>query len=259
MANQNGNGMRIGRLGKMPPKVDDRTLNLADYLTPALPPAPPMKTWTEKVQDWTMLGNDRYGDCVIAASLHMEQNWTAYEGPQEMEPTEQQALNVYSTITGFNPNDPSTDRGTNMLDALNYWRKTGIGNGTILAYAASEPGNVEHIKDIVELFGAAYVGLQLPVSAQKQKVWAVPPGGPVGSGQPSSWGGHCVPMIGYTPTQVMCVTWGQLKSMTWGFFETYCDEAYAVLSSQWADGNRPDPDGFSLDDLKQDLNAVVSH
>ncbi|GHE08493.1 hypothetical protein [Streptomyces alanosinicus] len=255
MAPRNGQPV-VGRLGKAPARVDRRTLNFAQYLHPTLPPAPTAKNWTDKVVDWQMLGNDRYGDCVEAAALHMEQNWSAYEGPVEFEPTEKEALDAYTALTGFQAGDPSTDRGTNMLDALNSWRTDGIGGNQIFAFAACEPGNTEHLRNTIELFGAAYIGLQMPYSAQGQSVWMVPPGGPVGPGQPNSWGGHCVPVVGYTPTQLICVTWGKLQPMTWQFFRTYCDEAYAVLSKQWADTDRPDPDGFTLDLLRQDLAAI---
>ncbi|MFF8916780.1 hypothetical protein ACF08M_26520 [Streptomyces sp. NPDC015032] len=255
MSNRNGHP-GIGRLGKAPAKIDRRTLNFAQYLETTLPPAPIAKSWTDKVQDWEALGNIQYGDCVEAAALHLEQNWSAYEGPAEFEPNEKEALDAYTAIAGFSPSDPSTDQGTNMLQALVYWRNQGIGGNKIFAFAACEPGNTEHIRDAIALFGGAYIGLALPDTAKQQNVWMVPPGGPVGEGAPNSWGGHCVPVIGYTPTQLFCVTWGQLHAMTWQFFQTYCDEAYAVLSGQWTDPSRPDPDGFTLDQLRQDLAAI---
>src|SRR6266568_1905956 len=88
------------RLGKHLPKHDARTFQLATYLTDELPPAPVHQSWTEKVHDWGMLGNDRFGDCVFAGALHMVQDWTAYEST-EFVPTEQQALDAYSAVTGF--------------------------------------------------------------------------------------------------------------------------------------------------------------
>jgi hypothetical protein len=242
------------RLGKQDPKHDPRTFQLATYLTDELPPAPSHRSWTAKVQDWGMLGNDQYGDCVFAGALHMVQDWTAYEST-EFVPTDQQALDAYSAVTGFDPNDPSTDNGANMLDSLNYWRKTGIGEHQIMAFAACEPGNGEHVRDAINLFQAAYVGIGLPITAQRQKVWSVPPQGPVGDGAKYSWGGHCVPIIGYSRRRLVCVTWGGLKYMTWRFFQTYCDEAYAVLSQDWAaDGTAPN--GFDLAELQKDLASL---
>jgi hypothetical protein len=45
--------------------------------------------------------------------------------------------------------------------------------------------------------------------------------------------------------------------MTWGFFRTYVDEAYAVLAPEWATDNALAPNGFSLTQLRADLAAVT--
>lgn len=243
------------RLGKQEPRHDPRTFQLARYLTDELPPAPAHVSWAEKVEQWGMLANDRYGDCVPVGALHLAQNWTAYASTEYV-PTEQEALTAYTAMTGFDPNDPNTDNGTVMLDALNHWRRAGIAGHQIMAYAACEPGNVEHIKDSIHLFAGSYVGMSLPRSAQGQQVWSVPPQGPVGDGRPGSWGGHCVPIIAYSSRRLICVTWGQLKPMTWRFFRTYCDEAYAALSEDWLRADRTAPNGFDLDELKKDLASI---
>jgi hypothetical protein len=109
-----------------------------------------------------------------------------------------------------------------------FWRSRS-GRG----YAALEPGNHAHVKDAVSLFGGCYVGLSLPVSAQTQTVWSVPPVGTTGRGAPGSWGGHAVPILSFDLHGLTCVTWGKLMRMSWGFWNAYGDEAYAVLSSEW--------------------------
>ena len=38
----------------------------------------------------------------------------------------QSVLKDYSAVTGFNPNDPNTDQGTDMQVAASYRRKTGV-------------------------------------------------------------------------------------------------------------------------------------
>ena len=100
-------------------------------------------------------------------------------------------------MTGYKPSDPSTDRGAVELDVLRYWRKTGVGGYKIDAFVALEPKNHLHVQAAVDLFGGSYIGLALPVSAQQQKVWSVPPGGPTGTGAPGSWGGHAVVVEAY--------------------------------------------------------------
>lgn len=49
------------------------------------------------------------------------------------------------------------------------------------------------------------------------------------------------------------VTWGALQVMTWSFWEAYCDEAYAILSADYLNGNEQAPQGFSMQQLQTDL------
>lgn len=253
--------MKIKRsfhLGKKTPKVDPRTLLLANYLRyEVLPPAPTKVDWGAKVKKWDMLANDRVGDCTCAAAGHLILDWTANDAPRPIRPTDRQILAAYSAITGYNPRTGANDNGAYALDVLNYWRKSGIARRKILAYVALEPGNFSHMRDALFLFGGCYLGLNLPASAQDQKVWSVPPGGAVGQAAPGSWGGHAVPVVGYDARGLTAVTWGDTQRMTWGFLQTYCDEAYAILSGDWTGKDRMAPSGVDLVSLRKDLNAVT--
>ena len=60
------------KLGKKPPKLDDKRLYLSKY-TRLLPTAPSSISWTKGVKDWGMLANDTLGDCTIAAVGHAVQ------------------------------------------------------------------------------------------------------------------------------------------------------------------------------------------
>src|SRR5580704_4536794 len=151
----------------------------------------------------------------------------------------------------------ANDNGANEVDVLNYWRQTGIAGDQIGAYVALEPSNHTHVMDSVYIFEGCYIGVQLPISAQAQvqnhQPWSVPPGGPTGDGKPGSWGGHAVPVVAYDARGVTVVTWGALQVMTWTFWETYCDEAYAILSTDFINGKKQAPQGFSLTQLQADL------
>lgn len=244
------------RLGKQAARQDPRTLRLANYLpSTAIAPPPAKEDWEKKVKNWPMMLNDSIGDCTCACAGHMIEEWTTYVGKTDT-PDNDAILAAYEAITGYDPNDPSTDQGAVVLDVLNYWRRTGIGGHQILAYAALEPKNHDQVRDSVVLFGNCYLGVSLPISAQNQRVWSVPPGGPTGQGAPGSWGGHAIPVVAYNQRGLTVVTWGALKRMTWGFFDTYCDEAYAVLSQDWIDQNGLAPNSFDLDALKADLTEI---
>ncbi|MGA2384803.1 MAG: hypothetical protein ABSG61_15390 [Gemmatimonadales bacterium] len=245
------------KLGKQPARYDPRTLQFAKYLIEeALPPPPASEDWAKKVQKWPMMANDRIGDCTCAAAGHMIEQWTTYSGAPVVL-SNRQIVAAYSAITGYDPQDPASDRGAVEIDVLNHWRKTGFSGHEIEGYVALEPGNHVHIEDSVMIFGNCYIGVALPVSAQTQKVWAVPPGGPVGPGAPGSWGGHAVPVVAYDQRGLTVVTWGMVKRMTWGFWDAYCDEAYAVLSGDWISRvNKKAPNQFDLKTLRADLAAL---
>ncbi len=242
------------KLGKLPARHDPRTLHLANYLTNALKP-PARRRWSTKVTNLGMMLNDSLGCCTIAAKGHLVQTWTANAGTQVIVP-DSAILKGYEQACGYVPGDDSTDNGGNMIAVLNYFRQTGIGGHKLFAYVALEPRNKTHIELGVDLLGGCDLGLALPVSAQKQDVWSVPAGGPVGDGAPGSWGGHDVPIIDYGPVGPTCITWGKKKTMTWAFFYTYVDEAYGLLSTDWSDGTRKAPNGFEFAALQADLASI---
>ena len=245
------------KLGKQAARHDPRTLLLASYMTPTLPTPPPSFDLTSKVQAWGMMENDQLGDCTCAAAGHLIMEWTANAGNQMVTPTDQQIVAAYSAITGYNPATGANDNGAAEIDVLNFWRQSGIAGHQIGAYMALEPANHNHIMDSVYIFEGCYIGLQLPVSAQdqtkNQQPWSVPPGGATGDGKPGSWGGHAVPVVAYDSRGVTVVTWGALQTMTWTFWEAYCEEAYAILSNDYLTGKETTPQGFDMQQLQSDL------
>lgn len=240
------------KLGKLPPKEDPRTLQMAAYLRRKLPSAPLRQDWTVGMTSWWgMMLNNQLGDCTIAAAGHLIMEWTANLN-QEIVLADDTILKAYEAVSGYDPASGANDNGAVELDVLKYWRSTGIGGHTIEAFASVDPGNWEHIKWSVFLFGGAYIGLALPLSAQNQQVWDVTNG--PGS-EPGSWGGHAVPVVAYDETGLYCVTWGSVLRMTWQFWSEYCDEAYAILSPDWLSQN-VDPNNVDIVTLRKDLELV---
>lgn len=244
-------------LGKRPPKIDPRTFKLSNYLPPSPPPA---ANWL-KLSKWDMYGNDAVGDCVEACAGHMINIWDSYSVPNAKQPTTKDIIAAYSAVTGYRPGDPNTDQGTVMLDFLKYWRNVGIAGHRIYAFAAIKPGDLKQLQQAVWLFGAAMVGLAMPITAQNQpNGWSVP-GNLTGDAAPGSWGGHCVPVGAYQdsiPARLRnaVITWGSNITMSDFFYETYCDEAYAVLSQEWMLTNGNAASGFNFTQLQADLSAL---
>jgi hypothetical protein len=246
------------KLGKQAVRHDPRTLLLASYATPALPAPPPSLDLTTKIKGaWGMMDNDQIGDCTCAAAGHLMMEWTSNAKPKMFTPSNAQIVAAYSAITGYNPKTGANDNGAVELDVLNYWRQQGIAGHKIQAFVATEPSNDTHIMDAVWIFGGCYIGLQLPKTAQTQtqnnQPWSVPQQGPSGDGAPGSWGGHAVPVVAYDARSLTVVTWGALQTMTWGFWTAYCDEAYAIISSDFLTAANQAPNGFNLPQLQTDL------
>jgi len=201
-----------------------------------------------------MYFNDQYGDCTCAAAAHMIQNWTANAG-KEVSPANPDVLSFYEHFT-----TPSPENGCVMLSVLKYWRSNGLGNDKITAFAQVENKNVIQAQDAVNLFGSLYIGVELPDfavnSANMLDVpWIVPPQGPVGDAAPNPQNGHCIPAVAYDQRNLYVVTWGAVKSMSWQFYATYADEAFAVLSQDFLTKGKV-PAGFDLAELTADLAEI---
>ncbi len=243
------------RLGKLPVRTDVRTLSLARYVDPAkLPPPPATLDLADRVRDWPMYANDTIGDCTCAAAAHMIEAWTAESAGQAVEVTVQDVLDAFDHVKRV---DPLTgEAGAVELDVLNYWRKTGIGGHAIVAYARVSVHDEYLVRTAAWLFGGLYIGLQLPLTAQRQPTWDWT-GSLSGPAAPGSWGGHAVDVVRYGAAGLTVVTWGALKELTWSFWQRYCDEAYCLISTDFLAGGRT-PDGFDLAALEADLALVTA-
>ncbi len=62
--------------------------------------------------------------------------------------------------------------------------------------------------------------------------------------------------LAYDSRNLYVVTWGVLKSMSWQFYLTYADEAYAILSEDFLSKNKT-PAGFDMAQLTHDLSEIA--
>ncbi|HTA28366.1 MAG TPA: hypothetical protein VK809_11285 [Bacteroidia bacterium] len=249
---------RMMKLGKHPARHDPRTLHLHNYIDEKkLPKAPAEHVWAKKIPSnrWRMMLNKHIENCTVAAAGHLIMEWTADNG-KPIVPTDEHILKAYSAITGYDPKTKEHDDGAETLQALKHWRKKGIAGHKIMAYVKLKHKNHAHIKQACYLFGGCYAGMQLPKTAWGQTEWRVPPeGSKKGRGKVGSWGGHCIAVIGYDKEGLTCVTWGKTKKLTWAFWDAYCEEAFAVISHDFAK-KKGSPSGLDLDTLQKDLKVV---
>jgi hypothetical protein len=247
------------KFGKLPARTDARDLKLAKYAVEP-PPLPDGPLGHDQLfaGEWGMLGNDSVGDCVWAGSAHETMLWNLEAGLTVVF-TPDSVLSDYSAATGYQPGQPSTDRGTDMHDAMNYRRTTGIVDGTGLrhkigGYVALDPGDLDQLKRSIWWFSAVSIGIEVPTTAMDQfnqnQPWSVVAGAQIE-------GGHYIPGVRWDPTQNMfvIVTWGREQLVTPEFLATYCDEAFAALSPEMLTGGKT-LDGFDVDQLTADLAAL---
>ena len=254
------------KLGKQGVKHDARTFKLSNYMLHAAAKPHPLRrvNWINGVTNLGMMGNDNAGDCTTACLGHLIELWTLKESGREVVIPDKQILQSYTDVTGiegaaYDPATGANDNGCNILDVLNYARKTGVGGHKISAFMSIDPKNHDEVKIAIQLFGGIDIGLALPLSAQSEvgQTWTVPTTGLTGDGAPGSWGGHCVPTVAYFADQSLTVvTWGALQQMTWEFWDAYCDEVYAIISPDWVAKNGANPQGFNLAQLQADLAAL---
>lgn len=257
-----------GVLGKKAGVVEDpRHFLVRDLLTIDVP----MNWWEiavllEEKDGWPMFGNDQYGCCTRAAMGHgiNAMEWTS--GQRKTEPvrlTRQMVLDSYRH-TGWRPEDPSSDQGDYLVDALKDWRANGIGkeaDGTphrISAYARVELPTTyldsREFRVAARYFGGIYTGLALPESASDEinldRRWEDT------SDRPYSWGGHCVWLKRYDEHGLTCVTWGQEQRMTWAWAAKYLDEAWVVISEDIINAAGTTRQGLNVEALNAKLAAL---
>lgn len=268
------------RGGRRPNDPTKRRIRLTDFVdvdavaaqldAGTLPATPSSVNWDAKVSAFGMLGNDDWGDCDWAAKYHGLQVMTANSGV-ELVPTTDDTLRAYAEGTGFNinagaPGQNDTDQGTVMQDAFNYWRKiglpvtnapgleSGIARYRILAFFEVDHTDPKQLRVAAALFGGVYLGIRFPSSAMVQfnqgRPWTYERGAYIE-------GGHAIYDAKYDPSKYWPVTWGREQETHQDFLDHYLDEAWGVLSLNWADAAGNTPAGVNLHALGEIFSQIT--
>ena len=236
-------------------------LKLANYIHAELASPPAAVSRPHPGFNWGMLANDRLGDCVIAMMLHSIEEFHLDAKSHVPAFTDKDAIKLYSEITGYDPNDPSTDQGTNESAAMRYWQRPGLdtsdhANHSIVATVAVDPSNLNECRIAIDEFVALQIGIALPITAQGQKEWTVVGDGRTGHSAPGSWGGHGIPYREYDADTFKCVTWGAELLLTVPFHQAYAQEAHVVVTREMLDNQGVGPSGVAWDELIADIRAL---
>ncbi len=248
------------KLGKSAAREGAIKLAFRDYVNhAALPYLPPVFGHVNPGIAWNVLGNDSVGDCVIAGAAHETMVFAHASYKPVPVFTADCVVKQYSQLTGYNPNDPNTDNGTDVQAAASWRKNTGIvdANGNahkVKAYMALRAGNVRDVLEATYLFGACGVGIQIPQSAFDQfedgRPWDV-------NHNSDNAGGHYVPVVGRNSRgNLICVTWGRLHAMTPAFLSAYMDEGVAYYSEEYLKADGRSPELFDDAQLNEALAAL---
>ena len=233
------------RLGKHPKKYDRRTFQLGRYL-PRLPQPPAVVDHASRLPvNLGMMGNDQYGDCVVAAAGHMVQSWSVYAERGLQTISDAEILAAYRTLSPL-------DTGAYLLDGLNLWRKTGIGPDKIEAFVETAVADLVQAKLAIYYFGSCYIGMSLP-DVNTFGPWTTP------TGRPNPSNGHAVNLVAYDDARQMfrVCTWGEVWDMSYAWFKKYSDESFAVLNDlSLIQASGATAEGFDWPALLEDLKHV---
>ena len=211
------------------------------------PPVPARVGWWERVSEWCMGGNDRFGTCAFAALGNLHALVTALAGRPEVMP-EAEIEMFDGTLTGFRPDRAETDHGARIRDVLDYWAENGWpGDPTMkpLGWCRLEP---EELALGVYLFGGIYTWLMLPRAEDRSWDWT---DAALARSEPGV-GAHAVLIVGATADRRWLVSWGQIIQVSAAWWTRYgSDEVYGILHPAWKH-----PDGFDLATLERDAEAI---
>ena len=173
--NQNSMLFKLGRKKTRTHRLtgqEIKTVKLRDYLDYSkLPSLPSLIQYTAAVLAVTtfpMLKNDVWGDCTIAAALHMNQGWQVNANSLNTPPTDADAQAGYIGACGFDPAQTQadgsnpTDQGGNLLTVIDFWKNTGLGGINIDASVEVDTKNKTECMYGIVLFGGLYNAVSLP-------------------------------------------------------------------------------------------------
>jgi hypothetical protein len=218
-----------------------------------IPDHPFSEDYLSKLQNWQMLGNDQYGDCVAVTWANMRRLVTGILA-NESYPTMDQVIALYKTQ---NPNFPKQDDGMDIQTCLEYLHRRGAPDGTkVVAFARVNLSNLDEVKAALAIFGCLWLG----INVQKANMTEF------GNGQPWDYvpgsaneGGHSVLGGGYlsiASNDVRFITWAQETGFTDNFWNKQVEEAWVAI---WPEqlGTAQFQEGIDFDKLAADYKQLT--
>jgi hypothetical protein len=195
---------------------------------------------------WGLLGNDRWGNCVEVAIANDLNAKRVNSEQLALNYTENDVVGWYESITGFDPRNPATDRGTDPVDAL-IWASN---QGLIDAWGQIDLTNDADIAMAIAAFGGVQIALDMQENWENTDVWSL-------SDSPLV-GGHMVNLLDFCPNgDCTIATWGnKIRTLTRSGRIGRGRAAYATLARPWAVDGHPCIFGLNVDQLRKELEKL---
>jgi len=200
-----------------------------------------------------MLGNDRYGNCVVVAELHGIGTWSANEpGGTPIIPTDKEAIDQYARICG------PGDNGCYIPAVLDAFRDGGLKAGGSVrkmeGYVSVNPRDQLLLQYAMWLFGGLHFGVNWPND------WmGIRPGFVLRPTNSRMVGGHAVMGVGYDAVGIQISTWGIVGTLSWEALadSRFVDECYARLGEDWYNAEGVTASGVNVKALRDALRVVA--
>lgn len=261
------------KLGVRPGRVPGLALRIGEYLREIPPPPDVVSFWDKASAAMSdALANDAIGDCEIAALLHLRDE-AAGDAGSTYRATRDEAVSLYSAITGYDPNAPAdatgnnpTDQGTDPVAAMNYCATTGFADGSkVQAWAAVDANNFDLVAKLIYIFeGGMTFAIMMP------DAWVSPFPSGAGfvwddAGDPNPSNGHAIAITGFDRTRglIEIDTWGLRGDITTAAATKYAVPSaggalYVVLTPDLiARGQANSPEGLDWTALLADFAALT--
>lgn len=179
------------------------------------------------VPEWSLAGNDKYGDCAFVGLANLHDLVTAVNGAPEVM-SDAEAEHFYSVEAGFIPGDASTDHGETLEKVLRYWSENGWPGDPELKPFEWHAISLAEVPDTIRRYGAAYCWFSLPA---KDDEWDFSDDAVTKVIEGS--GPHCMLVVDAAPDRSWVVTWGGVREVSAAWMAAYWRGGFAVQHPQW--------------------------
>lgn len=202
-------------------------MTLAELIGSNASPAGEIVGYSARVPEWSLGGNDRFGDCTFVSLCNLVDLVTAVNGAPEVV-GEAEAEYFYAREAGFDPNAAATDKGAVLADVIRYWQDNGWPTDPVNKPAGWCAITPEQIHQAVHSLGAVPAWGMLPYVGDDWDFSDVA----TSTATPGT-GPHAFLIVGSSESAYKIVTWAEVKDVSHAWFQAYGRGQFAVRHSAW--------------------------